>query len=297
MARGFTPDSGATWLLPRLVGVARAKELLLLGEKVTGAQAAEWGMIHRSVPDDEVASAAEALVSRLAQGPTVAIGLAKRCIQSSLELVDRPRRWRRKRWPWSSRHAATTSAKGSPPSRSGASRHTGAAEQHELRDHPLRRQRPDRDDHVQPTRPAERDQPADGRRAPRRLRRRGSGRRRVDAPRDRERASVLRGRRRGGDPRRRARHLPGAVPLDLPAVGGAAGGDASVPLDDQAGHHRGERDLLRRGPRPADDRGHLDRLRSRRVLRPAREHRAGLGARVGATRPRAAARASRCASR
>src|SRR5262249_3997693 len=40
VARGFTPDSGATWLLPRLVGVARAKELLLLGEKVTGRRAA-----------------------------------------------------------------------------------------------------------------------------------------------------------------------------------------------------------------------------------------------------------------
>jgi 2-(1,2-epoxy-1,2-dihydrophenyl)acetyl-CoA isomerase len=86
VARGFTPDSGATWFLPRLVGVARAKELLLLGEKVSGAHAADWGMIYRSVAEDEVASAAEALVLRLAQGPTVAIGLAKSCIQSSLEL-------------------------------------------------------------------------------------------------------------------------------------------------------------------------------------------------------------------
>ena len=86
VARGFTPDGGATWLVPRLVGVARARELLLLGEKVTGAQAAEWGMIHRSLPDGEVADAAEALVQRLARGPTVAIGLAKACIRSSLEL-------------------------------------------------------------------------------------------------------------------------------------------------------------------------------------------------------------------
>jgi 2-(1,2-epoxy-1,2-dihydrophenyl)acetyl-CoA isomerase len=86
VARGFTPDSAATWLLPRLVGVARAKEVLLLGEKVTGRRAAEWGMIHRSVPDDEVTGAAEALVLRLAQGPTVAIGLAKSCIRTSLEL-------------------------------------------------------------------------------------------------------------------------------------------------------------------------------------------------------------------
>jgi len=87
VARGLTPDSGATWLLPRLVGVARAKELLLLGEEVSGAQAAQWGMIYRSVPDGEVAATAEALVRRLAQGPTVAIGLAKSCMRSSLELT------------------------------------------------------------------------------------------------------------------------------------------------------------------------------------------------------------------
>ena len=40
--RGFSPDSGATWLLPRLIGVARARRMLLLGEKVAGATAAEW---------------------------------------------------------------------------------------------------------------------------------------------------------------------------------------------------------------------------------------------------------------
>ena len=45
--RGFTPDSGATWLLPRRVGVVRARDLLLLGRVVSGAEAADWGMIHR----------------------------------------------------------------------------------------------------------------------------------------------------------------------------------------------------------------------------------------------------------
>jgi 2-(1,2-epoxy-1,2-dihydrophenyl)acetyl-CoA isomerase len=83
--RGFSPDSGATWLLPRLVGIARAKELLLLGRKLTGAEAAEWGMIHRAVPDDELAAAADDLVSRLAAGPTVAIGITKRSIHRALE--------------------------------------------------------------------------------------------------------------------------------------------------------------------------------------------------------------------
>jgi len=87
VARGFTPDGGASWLLPRLVGVTRAKQLLLLGEKLSGTRAAEWGMIHRAVPDEELDDAAAELVRRLAQGPTVAIGLAKSCIRSSLELT------------------------------------------------------------------------------------------------------------------------------------------------------------------------------------------------------------------
>ncbi len=47
LARGFSPDSGSTWLLPRLVGLARAKRMLLLGEKVSGTDAADWGLIHR----------------------------------------------------------------------------------------------------------------------------------------------------------------------------------------------------------------------------------------------------------
>jgi 2-(1,2-epoxy-1,2-dihydrophenyl)acetyl-CoA isomerase len=75
--RGFTPDSGGTWLLPRRVGEVRARELLLLGRAVSGAEAAEWGMVHRAVPADEVATAAEALASQLAAAPTVAIGLTK----------------------------------------------------------------------------------------------------------------------------------------------------------------------------------------------------------------------------
>jgi 2-(1,2-epoxy-1,2-dihydrophenyl)acetyl-CoA isomerase len=80
VARGFTPDSGSTWLLPRLVGLARAKEMLLLGEKVSGSDAADWGLIHRCVSAAEIDEVAETLVSRLASGPTVAIGLAKQAI-------------------------------------------------------------------------------------------------------------------------------------------------------------------------------------------------------------------------
>jgi 2-(1,2-epoxy-1,2-dihydrophenyl)acetyl-CoA isomerase len=88
--RGFSADSGSTWLLPRLIGVARAKELLLLGRKVSGAEAAAWGVLHRAVPDDELEAAATALVGELADSATVALGLTKRCLHRSLEtgLVD-----------------------------------------------------------------------------------------------------------------------------------------------------------------------------------------------------------------
>jgi 2-(1,2-epoxy-1,2-dihydrophenyl)acetyl-CoA isomerase len=75
--RGFTPDSGATWLLPRRIGVARARELLLLGRRLTGAEAAEWQLVHRAVPASEVDATAAALVDELAAGPTVTLGLAK----------------------------------------------------------------------------------------------------------------------------------------------------------------------------------------------------------------------------
>lgn len=80
LSRGFSPDSGSTWLLPRLAGVARAKRMLLLGEKVSGTEAADWGLIHSAVPADELEAATGELLARLAAGPTVAIGLAKQAI-------------------------------------------------------------------------------------------------------------------------------------------------------------------------------------------------------------------------
>ncbi len=75
--RGFTPDSGATWLLPRRVGEVRARELLLLGRALSGTEAAEWGAIHRAVPGAELDAAVGDVVERLASGPTVALGLTK----------------------------------------------------------------------------------------------------------------------------------------------------------------------------------------------------------------------------
>ncbi|CAJ1579546.1 enoyl-CoA hydratase/isomerase family protein [[Mycobacterium] wendilense] len=80
IARGFTPDSGASWLLPRLAGVARAKRMLLLGEQVSGTDAAAWGLIDSAVPEADLDRAADELLNRLAAGPTIAIGLAKQSI-------------------------------------------------------------------------------------------------------------------------------------------------------------------------------------------------------------------------
>jgi 2-(1,2-epoxy-1,2-dihydrophenyl)acetyl-CoA isomerase len=88
VARGFTPDSGATWLLPRTVGLARARELLILGRELSGTEAVRWGLIHRAVDGDELGREAAALVAKLASSATVAIGLTKRLLNTggSLDL-------------------------------------------------------------------------------------------------------------------------------------------------------------------------------------------------------------------
>jgi 2-(1,2-epoxy-1,2-dihydrophenyl)acetyl-CoA isomerase len=83
--RGFTPDSGGTWLLPRLVGLARARELLMLGRELSGTEAVEWGLAHRAVPGPEVDGEAAALARRLASGPTVALGLTKWLLHTAAE--------------------------------------------------------------------------------------------------------------------------------------------------------------------------------------------------------------------
>ena len=75
--RGLVPDGGGAWLLPQLVGLHRAKELLFFGDALSAAEAAELGLVNRVVPDDELAAAAGALAGRLATGPTRALALTK----------------------------------------------------------------------------------------------------------------------------------------------------------------------------------------------------------------------------
>ena len=83
---GLVPDAGATWLLPRLAGRARAMEMMMLGERSSAEQAASWGMISRVVPDEDLESEAVALATRLAQGPTVALGLIRKMARDSAQL-------------------------------------------------------------------------------------------------------------------------------------------------------------------------------------------------------------------
>jgi len=83
-ARGFTPDSGAAWLLPHIVGPVRARELLVLGRQLDGATAVAWNLVHRAVPRDEVDETAHGLAVELARGPTVALGLTKWLINTGL---------------------------------------------------------------------------------------------------------------------------------------------------------------------------------------------------------------------
>ncbi len=74
---GLVPDGGANWIVPRLIGRARAAEMLMLGEKIHGPQALDWGMIHRCVPENMLEHESFALAARLARGPTKSIGMTK----------------------------------------------------------------------------------------------------------------------------------------------------------------------------------------------------------------------------
>ncbi|WP_395614080.1 enoyl-CoA hydratase-related protein [Allosphingosinicella sp.] len=83
---GLIPDAGATWLLPRLAGRARAMEMMMLGERIPAEKAADWGLISRVVDDADLESEAAALAARLAQGPTMAYGLLRRLARDAEQL-------------------------------------------------------------------------------------------------------------------------------------------------------------------------------------------------------------------
>jgi 2-(1,2-epoxy-1,2-dihydrophenyl)acetyl-CoA isomerase len=83
---GLVVDAGGAYLLPRLVGLARAKAMVMLGEKVGGAEAVALGLAYRCLPSpDELAAAASELAVSLAAGPTRSLGLSKVLLNSTFE--------------------------------------------------------------------------------------------------------------------------------------------------------------------------------------------------------------------
>jgi 2-(1,2-epoxy-1,2-dihydrophenyl)acetyl-CoA isomerase len=82
-AIGLTPDGGSTWYLDRLVGRQRALDLVLTNRVLTAAEAQDWGLVARVVPDADLRAEAEAVVTTLASGPTDAFAGAKRLLRSA----------------------------------------------------------------------------------------------------------------------------------------------------------------------------------------------------------------------
>lgn len=82
---GLTPDGSSSFFLPRLVGVKRALELALTNRALSAAEALDWGIVTRVVPDDALTATADALAAQIAAGPTLAYGGVKRLVHGSLE--------------------------------------------------------------------------------------------------------------------------------------------------------------------------------------------------------------------
>ena len=81
---GLVPDVGATWLLPRLVGRARAIGMMMLGDRIDAAQAEQWGLIWQAVDDDRLIAEATAIAARLAAGPSVSYRLMREAVDAGL---------------------------------------------------------------------------------------------------------------------------------------------------------------------------------------------------------------------
>lgn len=82
---GLVPDGSATYHLPRMIGRARAMEMMLLGEKIPAKTAFEWGLVNRCVPDADLMPTAKTLAIELAKGPTRTLGMIRRLGWASLD--------------------------------------------------------------------------------------------------------------------------------------------------------------------------------------------------------------------
>src|SRR5690606_5102081 len=82
---GLAPDSGASWLLPRTLGWHRAMSLMMTGERITADQAVDWGLARKAVEPEALEGEAEALLERLAAGPTLAYAALRRTARGALD--------------------------------------------------------------------------------------------------------------------------------------------------------------------------------------------------------------------
>ncbi|MFJ8310708.1 MULTISPECIES: enoyl-CoA hydratase/isomerase family protein [unclassified Streptomyces] len=95
--RGLVPDGGGAYLLPRLVGPQRAKELMFFGDTLRAADAERMGLVNRVVADAELAATARQWAERLAAGPTRALALTKHLVNASLD-TDRTAAFAAEAW-------------------------------------------------------------------------------------------------------------------------------------------------------------------------------------------------------
>jgi 2-(1,2-epoxy-1,2-dihydrophenyl)acetyl-CoA isomerase len=80
---GLVPDSGGTWMLPRLIGAARARALAVLAEPLSAEKAESWGLIWKAIDDDKLMAEAEAMCAHFATGPTFGLAQIKRALDAS----------------------------------------------------------------------------------------------------------------------------------------------------------------------------------------------------------------------
>jgi len=101
---GLVPDGGSTYILPRLIGLARTKELALMGVRLPAKKALEWGLINRVVEDDALLDTARALAEELAKGP-MSLGLIRNLLWDSVDATYEEQlnneRWAQQKAGWS----------------------------------------------------------------------------------------------------------------------------------------------------------------------------------------------------
>jgi 2-(1,2-epoxy-1,2-dihydrophenyl)acetyl-CoA isomerase len=83
---GLVPDSGSTWMLPRLIGYSRAYQMAITAEPVSAEKALTWGLVNEVVPHEQLPEIVVAWARSLADGPTLALGLTKRAMHKAFDM-------------------------------------------------------------------------------------------------------------------------------------------------------------------------------------------------------------------